>query len=71
MARLTKNSYKRKIILFGLLVAAAANATLQEVFADSELGLGALLGQALLFDIVGIACAFGYISKTRSGKITK
>lgn len=59
------------IILFGLLVAAAANATLQEVFADSELGLGALLGQALLFDIVGIACAFGYISKTRSGKITK
>ena len=59
------------IIGFGCVLAVAANATLGDVFADPELGLGSLLGQALLFDVIGIGCAWGYISKTTGNKVKK
>ncbi len=59
------------IILAGYLVALAANVSLKEVFNDAELGLGGLLAQALLFDVIGIGCAWGYITKTKSGQVRK
>lgn len=59
------------VLCYGSLIANLAQATLAEVFKDPEVGLVGFLVQALLFDIIGIACAFGYISKTRSGKVSK
>ncbi len=59
------------VICYGSLIAIAANVTLAEVFADPEVGLVGFLLQALLFDIIGIGCAWGYISKTRSNQISK
>ncbi len=59
------------VLCYGSLIATLAQATLAEVFKDPEVGLVGFLVQALLFDIIGIACAFGYISKTRSGKVSK
>ena len=59
------------IIGFGALIAATANATLADAFRDPELGLGVLLAQALFFDILGIAIAWGYITKIGSNKVKK
>ena len=59
------------IIGFGALIAATANATLADAFSDPELGLGVLLAQALFFDILGIAIAWGYITKIGSNKVKK
>lgn len=59
------------VIGFGAVVAQAANATLADAFNDPELGLTGLLVQALLFDGLGILCALGVISKTRSGKVSR
>lgn len=59
------------VIFYGYLIATVANATLAEVFKDPEAGLVGFLIQALLFDIIGIGCAWGYIAKTKSGKVQK
>lgn len=59
------------VLGYSYLIALAANVSLATVFADPELGIVGFLAQALLFDIIGIGCAWGYISKTRSNKVHK
>ena len=59
------------VVFYAYLLSVVGDVTIAEVFADPEAGVGGFLAQALLFDVIGIGCAWGYISKIGSNKVSK
>lgn len=59
------------VIAVYALIASAANVSFSELIKDAESGFVSLLLQAILFDGIGIAIAWSYITKTTKNQVAK